>query len=40
MQVALCLSPQQRLNCLQLRDAHLHKVRHTMQGRYRINGLC
>ena len=39
MQMALCLSPQQRQNCLRLRNAHLHKVRDIMQDRYRINDM-
>lgn len=37
--MALCLSPQQRQNCLRLRNAHLHKVRDIMQDRYRINDM-
>lgn len=37
--MALCLSPQQRQNCLRLRNAHLHKVRDILQDRYRINDM-
>jgi len=35
--IAMCLSRQQRQNCLRLRGAHMHKMQDIIQQRYQIN---
>ena len=35
--IAMCLSRQQRQNCLRLRGAHMHKMQEIIQQRYQIN---
>ena len=35
--IAMCLSRQQRQNCLRLRAAHMHKMQEIIQQRFHIN---